>query len=174
MSAGKNFRANLLRLRARKGLTQAQLAARAGTSQGGIAAIENGVRGSTLSMVEKVSRALRVDPASMTLRRCKPVHRGRPALKPSALVHDNITMQRLARLMTQAKLGAQAGMLQHQIWKLETGKQSPTLTTLDRIAAALKLKNVGPLLAKPSATLLRIKKYAQLGSTFAWRGYQTV
>jgi DNA-binding XRE family transcriptional regulator len=134
--------------------------------------LEAGIVGAKLPIVEKLAKALKVEPASMLMKRTRRVHRGHQVPAPSVMIADNITLHRLERLMTQARLAHKTGIAQMQISALERGKWSPTLNTLDRVATGLKVK-VGELLGKPSGTLLRIKKYARFGNTFAWRGYVT-
>ena len=172
MSSIKNVSRNLLRLRVRRGFTQNELSAISGVSNCHISMLETGVVGAKLPVVEKLARALKVEPASMLMKHTKRISRGRKGASPSTVVADNITLHRLERLMTQARLAHRAGLPQASISAIERGKEAPTLSTLDRFASGLRVK-VGELLGKPSGTLLRIKKYARFGNTFAWRGYVT-
>jgi transcriptional regulator with XRE-family HTH domain len=168
------LRANLIRLRARNELTQAELAKLTGVTAANISFWEHGVTTPTLSKFEKLAKALKVNAASLLMGRCKPIHRGPQGPKPSEVVGDNITLYRLERLMTQAKLAKVSGTTQRIISLLERSKQGSTLTTLQKLAKGLRLGGIPELLRKPPAEVLRIRKYVQLGSTYTWRGYQAI
>ena len=44
------------------------------------------------------------------------------------------------RGLSQTTLAAKAGISREYLWRLETGRQDPTLGTLERLAKALKVK----------------------------------
>lgn len=51
---------------------------------------------------------------------------------------------RRARHLTQAQLALQSGIAQTEISRIERGRQSPTLDTYSRLAAALDLQFLAP------------------------------
>jgi transcriptional regulator with XRE-family HTH domain len=61
MAAAETFAARLKRLREAAGLTQPELAGRAGMNQFGVAKLEQGVREPTWATVQALARALGVD-----------------------------------------------------------------------------------------------------------------
>jgi transcriptional regulator with XRE-family HTH domain len=65
MALRETFARNLLRLRNEKDWSQDELAARAGVSRNYISNMENCTYSASLDVIEKVARALGVDPASM-------------------------------------------------------------------------------------------------------------
>jgi transcriptional regulator with XRE-family HTH domain len=50
-----------------------------------------------------------------------------------------IQRRRLERRLTQEELAAKAGITRGYLARLETGRHEPTLTTLQRLAKALKV-----------------------------------
>ena len=51
-----------------------------------------------------------------------------------------LKMHREKRKMTQAALAAKAGISRGYLARLETARQDPTLTVLEKLARALKVK----------------------------------
>ena len=78
-----------------------------------------------------------------------PYHRGNRAQigKPQA-VGEEIRNLRKAKGMTQAQLARAAGILRPNLSRIEAGKHRPTLETLERIAAALKVPVVDLILRR--------------------------
>ena len=65
MTPIEDFAARIKALRAKRGLTQAQLAQRAGMSHGYLSRIEVGMQSPTLEVIEKLAAALEVKPAAL-------------------------------------------------------------------------------------------------------------
>ncbi len=61
----RDFGENIRRVRLKRGLSQEQLAAKAGLHRTAISLIENAERSSTLETVEKLARALKVSPSDL-------------------------------------------------------------------------------------------------------------
>lgn len=173
MSSIKNVSGNLRRLRIVNGLSQVKLAEISGVSANEIHLFERKNRTPSLPTIEKLAKALKVEPISMFMKRCKPLHRGGQPRPPSIVVADNITMLRLERLITQAKLGGKIGISHEHVCALERGNQVPRPVTLQRISKALEIKNWLDLLRQPTAKLRRIKQYTKIGSVYTHRGYVT-
>lgn len=51
-----------------------------------------------------------------------------------------LTMLRADRGLSQTELAAKAGISREYLWRLEAGRQDPTLGTLEKLAKALKVK----------------------------------
>lgn len=51
-----------------------------------------------------------------------------------------LTSLRAARGLNQTELAAKARISREYLWRLETGRQDPTLGTLEKLAKALKVK----------------------------------
>jgi transcriptional regulator with XRE-family HTH domain len=184
----KNIGRNVSRLRARLSLSQAELARMIHKSQCSIAHLETGQVSTDIETIEKIAQALKVDTISLLMKRCKPIRRGRKGPRPSEVVGDNLTLMRLATLTTQAKLSKLTGVKQGNISSIERNREGNIrLTTLGRFAKALRLKSIIPMLEKPAATVLRIRKYVKIAGAgpshvpanmrngvYTWRGYQAV
>lgn len=50
-----------------------------------------------------------------------------------------IKFERMKKNLSQEELALSAGLSRNSIWKIETGKVSPTIETLDKIARALEI-----------------------------------
>ena len=50
-----------------------------------------------------------------------------------------VKFERLKKNLSQEELALEAGLSRNAIWKIETGRVSPTVETLDKIAKALGL-----------------------------------
>lgn len=50
-----------------------------------------------------------------------------------------IKLERMKKNLSQEELALSAGLSRNSIWKIETGKVSPTIETLDKIARALEI-----------------------------------
>lgn len=173
MSTIANVRKNLVRLRARSGLTLVELSKLSKVGPVAINAIERGRIGASIKVIERIARALKVEPASIFLKRCKRVRRGPSSPKLASVVSDNITLLRLNKLMTQAKLAQRTGIQGTVISQLERGYHTPQLGTLDRLATGLGLKGAAVFLGKPTAGIDRIRKYVQLAEgVYTWTGYR--
>lgn len=64
----------------------------------------------------------------------------RYAMAPKERMAGQIKMLRERRGMTQEQLAQKSGIGRSHLARLETGKQDPTLSTLEKIAAALGVK----------------------------------
>lgn len=77
-----------------------------------------------------------------------PYFRGRPRrIAKTTTVGKKIRKMRNAKGLTQAELARAAGMVRPNLSRTEAGKHRPSLATLERIAAALKLP-VADLISK--------------------------
>ena len=65
MTPIEDFAGRVKALRAKRSLTQAQLAERAGISHGYLSRIEIGMQSPTLEVIEKLAAALKVKPAAL-------------------------------------------------------------------------------------------------------------
>jgi transcriptional regulator with XRE-family HTH domain len=61
-------------------------------------------------------------------------------MSPIERVAERIQALRQRRGLTQAELAAKAGISRGYLARLETARQDPTLTTLERLARALRVK----------------------------------
>lgn len=61
-------------------------------------------------------------------------------MAPKERMAGQIKMLRERRGMTQEQLAQKSGIGRSHLARLETGKQDPTLSTLEKIAAALGVK----------------------------------
>ena len=50
-----------------------------------------------------------------------------------------IKFERMKKNLSQEELALSSGLSRNSIWKIETGKVSPTIETLDKIARALEI-----------------------------------
>ena len=50
-----------------------------------------------------------------------------------------VKLERLKRGLSQEDLALTAGLSRNAIWKIETGRVSPTIDTLEKIAQALEM-----------------------------------
>lgn len=50
-----------------------------------------------------------------------------------------VKFERIKKNLSQEELAFNAGLNKNTIWKIETGKVSPTIETLDKIARALEI-----------------------------------
>lgn len=82
---------------------------------------------------------------------------------------DHVKELRGLRKMTQKDLAEKAGVTMSTVWRLESGEVTPTLETLQKIAAALDVDPQSlldgvppplPKITKPVATVLRLGLYA--------------
>jgi transcriptional regulator with XRE-family HTH domain len=60
-------------------------------------------------------------------------------MAPIARLALRLRALRQARGLTQAQLAAKAGLSREYLARLETARQDPTLTTLEKLAKALKV-----------------------------------
>lgn len=78
-----------------------------------------------------------------------PYYRGnRARVEKSGAVAEQVRNLRKAKGMTQAQLARAAGILRPNLSRIEAGKHRPTLDTLERIAAALKIPVVDLILGE--------------------------
>lgn len=61
-------------------------------------------------------------------------------MSPIERVAQRLQTLRRQRHLTQAELAAKAGISRGYLARLETARQDPTLTTLERLARALRVK----------------------------------
>ena len=61
-------------------------------------------------------------------------------MSPITRVAQRLQMLRTRRHLTQGQLAAKAGISRGYLARLETARQDPTLTTLERLARALRVK----------------------------------
>lgn len=59
--------------------------------------------------------------------------------KISNKISKKIKLERNKRGLSQIELANKAGVDKNTIWKIETGQVSPTISTLEKIAAALEM-----------------------------------
>ncbi len=74
--------------------------------------------------------------------------RNRARIGRSGAVAEQVKDLRKAKGMTQAQLARAAGILRPNLSRIEAGKHRPTLETLERLAAALKVPVVDLILRK--------------------------
>ena len=60
-------------------------------------------------------------------------------MTPIARLATRLRTLRHARGLTQAQVAAKAGLSREYLARLETARQAPTLTTLDKLAKALRV-----------------------------------
>lgn len=65
MGLGKKFGRNVRRWRKERGLSQEELAHRAGLHPTYVSGIETGYRNPTIKVIERVAKALKVEPAEL-------------------------------------------------------------------------------------------------------------
>jgi transcriptional regulator with XRE-family HTH domain len=61
-------------------------------------------------------------------------------MSPIERVAERLQQLRKRRNLTQAELAEKAGLSRGYLARLETARQDPTLTTLERLAKALRVK----------------------------------
>lgn len=61
-------------------------------------------------------------------------------MAPIEKIAMRIKAERAKRKITQAELAERAGISHGYLARLETGRQDPTITTLEKIAKALRVK----------------------------------
>ena len=59
--------------------------------------------------------------------------------KISDKIFKKIKLERIKRNLSQDELASRAKINKNTIWKIETGQVSPTIQTLEKIAAALEM-----------------------------------
>ena len=59
--------------------------------------------------------------------------------KISDKIFKKIKLERIKRNLSQDELASRAKINKNTIWKIETGQVSPTIQTLEKIAAALEI-----------------------------------
>ncbi|MDI3481581.1 MAG: hypothetical protein PWQ97_1236 [Tepidanaerobacteraceae bacterium] len=112
-------------LRQKKGISQSELAERAGISAAYICHIEKGKVVPAVSTLRAIARALDVCTDDI--------------ISSASHVGYKIKKIRRERKLTQAELAAKAGVSTGLIGQIESGRVEPSIKTLEKIASALSL-----------------------------------
>jgi transcriptional regulator with XRE-family HTH domain len=161
----------IIELRHRRGLTQRQLATRAGLSENHVGKLERGeVADPGLTSIAKVARALDISvtyfvlafagrPRRPTTRASPDEQRRPPSITPATALGAVVRMLRRRTELSQAVLAEAAGLAAPTLSRIECGKkQDLAVGTLVRLAGAL---------AAGDETMSEESVLAQLSSTFA-------
>lgn len=135
MGTEQSKRAYLRQAREAAGITQTELAIRAGTSSAQIARWENGKRKLTREWAERLSPFLDVAPVWLVFGGESPTSEDDENETPAARLRD----ARIKSGLTQAELAQRLQTTQSQVQRLETGQRTLTWEWAQQIAPILKI-----------------------------------
>lgn len=144
----------LKRYREQKGLTQRELADRAGVSASYVNEIENGRKRPSLRVLNRIAAELGV-PAGVLVGRLGQVSgrsEGENYASDGLTMGDKLRLARLERGLTLTQLASETGLSPSHLSDIERGHAIPAVETLSAIAAALRVR-MSDLIRQDTATL---------------------
>lgn len=143
IEAAMQFSQTLLYWRKRKGITQSELAEKAGIAPNTLRRYESGATCPDPDSVQKIAVALGVKAEDLV---------NLDSVLKNETVSERITRLRRLRGMTQEELGGLVGSTKSTVAKYESGKGHMKSSTLTRIAEALEVSYEYLVLGKPQDT----------------------